>query len=203
MLIANQTFADAILRVRKLDALYTHLTTALHFPKNEVSDILRGEIVYTVSALDKYIHDVVRHGMVETFRGIRTATPAYKSFSITLDQFESIKLASSIPPPEAVFERTVTENHRHLSFQDPDKIASALSLIWVENHKWQKISACMGISENDARVELKNIVIRRNQIVHEGDVDLSTGLLYPIEQIDVQESVNFIENLVNCIQSLI
>jgi hypothetical protein len=50
---------------------------------------------------------------------------------------------------------------------------------------------------------MKNIVIRRNQIVHEADIDLMTGLVQDIIHNDVQVSVNFVEAVANCIYSLI
>lgn len=203
MLQSKQRFDSAIQRIRQLDNLYLHLVNTLHFPSDDVSNILRSEIVYSVSAFDKYIHDIVRQGMVEIYLGSRPATNAYKAFGISLEQFELIKNATSFPPPESIFESTITENHKHLSFQDPDKVSGALSLIWAETHKWQRIATCLGKTESDTKVELKNIVIRRNQIVHEGDIDLLTSNLQPIAHLDAIESVNFINNLATCISTLV
>jgi hypothetical protein len=78
-----------------------------------------------------------------------------------------------------------------------------LSLIWHENHKWQKIATEMGMTQNNLKTELKNIVIRRNQIVHEGDFDLFTGDIQPIIHSDAQQSVEFIDNLGNTIYDLV
>ena len=203
MLLSKQHFDQAISRVRQLDNLYLHLTATLHYPSSDVSDILRSEVVYAVSAFDKYIHDIVRKGMVEIYLGTRLVTNAYKKFEISLEQFELIRIATSFPPPEAVFESSVTERHRHLSFQDPEKVSSALSLIWNEPYKWQRIAGCIGMTENDTKIELKNIVIRRNQIVHEGDLNLLTGQLQSISHNDTIEAVNFIERLGTCISTLI
>jgi hypothetical protein len=57
--------------------------------------------------------------------------------------------------------------------------------------------------EEDVKVTLKNIVIRRNQIVHESDLELSTGTLQIIQHIDVTESLSFIRRLGNCIYDLV
>lgn len=199
MLRAKQRFDSGITRIRNLDSLYIHLTSNLHLPETDVSDILRSEVVYAVSSFDKFIHDVVRQGMVETFTGTRAATNAYRNFSISLEQLNAIQTSSNIPPPETIFENTIAENHKHLSFQEPDKVSAALSLIWQEAYKWQKIGACLGKSENDVKVELKNIVMRRNQIVHEADIDLLSGQVQTIRHRDVQASVKFIDDLSNCI----
>jgi hypothetical protein len=200
---SKSRFDASVLRVRNLDSLYIHLTSTLHFPAIDVSDILRSELVYIISAFDKLMHDIIKQGMIDTFLGHRIATPAYKNFTITLAQLDSISNSTLIPSPVDIFEGIIINNHNHLSFQDPDKLNPALSLIWLESHKWQKIASCMGITENDVKVELKNIVIRRNQIVHEGDLDLLTGILQPIRHVDVIDSVNFIDKLANCIFTLI
>jgi hypothetical protein len=202
MLRAKQIFDIGINRVRNIDSLFLHLTTQLGFNPMDVSDLLRSEIVYSLSSFDRLIHDLVKAGMIDSFKGIRTTTNAYKNFSITLKQFDAINSAS-IPPAEFVFEQTITSSHKHLSFQDPDKVVEALSLIWHENHKWQKIATEMGMNQNDLKTELKNIVIRRNQIVHEGDFDLFTGDIQPIFQSDTQQSVDFINSLGSTIYNLV
>ncbi|WP_299209782.1 HEPN domain-containing protein [uncultured Dokdonia sp.] len=202
MLRAKQIFDIGINRVRNIDSLFVHLTTQLGFNPSEVSDLLRSEIVYSLSSFDRLIHDLVKTGMVDSFKGHRTPTNAYKNFSISLNQFDAINSAS-VPPAEFVFEQTITSSHKHLSFQDPDKVVEALSLIWHENHKWQKIATKMGMNQNDLKTELKNIVIRRNQIVHESDFELFTGDIQLIIHSDTQQSVDFINNLANTIYNLV
>ncbi|MBG0782037.1 MAG: hypothetical protein H0S84_07200 [Bacteroidales bacterium] len=202
MLRAKQIFDFGINRVRNIDSLFLHLTNQLGFNPTDVSDLLRSEIVYSLSSFDRLVHDLVKAGMIDSFTGIRTTTNAYKNFSITLKQFDAINSAS-IPPAEFVFEQTITSSHKHLSFQDPEKVVEALSLIWHENHKWQKIATEMGMNQNDLKTELKNIVIRRNQIVHEGDFDLFTGDIQPIFQSDTRQSVDFINSLGNTIYNLV
>ena len=53
----------------------------------------------------------------------------------------------------------------------------------------------MGKAENAVRTELKNISIRRNQIVHEGDYITSNTSRQSIEKADVDEVIDFIELL--------
>lgn len=168
------------------------------------SDLLRWQIVLAVSALDKFVHDVVRIGMVEEFNGIRPETPKYKNIKINLSTLSAIKNSSN---PEIEFSNEIVRQHSFLAFQDPDKISDALSFIWDETHKWQKISLYMAtpISENDLKIKLKNIVIRRNQMVHEGDC-LSTQI--PLQQQSISKSdtmdvINFIKELVNAIKMCI
>lgn len=160
-------------------------------------DLLRWQYVLAVSALDKYIHDIVRIGMIQIFQGNRSETAKYKSFRI---EFSLATIINNSANPEIVFSNEITRQHSFLAFQDPDKIADALSYIWEAKHKWSIISSNMAtpISETDLKTKLKNIVIRRNQIVHEGDC-LSTQI--PLQQqiitkADTQDVINFIKELV-------
>ena len=155
-----------------------------------------------MSALDKYIHDIVRFGMVEEFIGNKVKTKSYKGVKIDLSIASLIK---NSPAPELEFSNEIQRQHSFKAFQDPDKISEALSLIWEEKHKWAVISLNMPytISENDLKTKLKNIVIRRNQIVHEGDC-LSTQP--PLQQQIISKSdtidvINFIKSIVNAIEN--
>lgn len=202
MLKAKRIFDEGINRVKSIDSLFIHLSTRFGFNSTDISDILRSELVYSLSSFDRLMHDLIKAGMIETFKGQRVSTNAYKNFNISLNQFESINSAT-VPPAEHIFEMAILLNHKHATFQEPAKVVDGLSLIWNENHKWQNIATLMGRSQDDVRTELKNIVIRRNQIVHEGDFDLFTGSLLAIHHSDVIESVNFINDLGNSIYSLV
>lgn len=203
MLQAKNHFDSSFIRVTEIHSLFKHLKNDLHFNSTFLDDLLRSEIVYIVSALDKFIHDIVKVGILEALNSLRPTTPALNNFSINFGQMNIMLNQTSSININQIIENVVIENHKHLSFQDPDKISQALSLIWTENHKWQKISSLMNMSENNVKVELKNIVIRRNQIVHETDLDLFTNNIQSISERDVEKSVNFINNLVNSIYTLI
>lgn len=189
-----------------IDQCSTTMGIYEYFESNNVpidaSDLLRWQYVLAVSALDKYVHEIVRIGMIEEFKGEKTETSKYRNMRIDLSTFSAIKNSEN---PEIEFSNEIVRQHSFLAFQDPDKISDALSFIWDEPHKWKKISMNMTspISENDLKTKLKNIVIRRNQIVHQGDC-LSTQI--PLQQQDISKSdtidvVNFIKDLVNAIKN--
>jgi hypothetical protein len=141
--------------------------------------------------------------MLETFNLQRTSTASYNNFPISLLQMQSIISPALNINPYNIFENIIIDNHKHLSFQDPDKITQILSLIWNETHKWQKISTILFIDERVLKIELRNIVIRRNQIVHEGDIDMFTSQIQDIRENDVYNSVEFIKKLTDAIYALI
>jgi len=197
---AMDQFNRNIKAIKEMEALYDHLTDYLKLP-NDLSDILRAQLVYAVSALDKLIHELVRIGMLQAFIDKRPKTRKFNSFSISLETYDKIKQlnqsTNSLPSetPEYFFEQEIIFKHRHRSFQDSDTISEALSLIWEEKQKWQKIALSFNTSDDHLKKQLKSIVSRRNQIVHEADIDLQTNSRNSIDKEDVKEAVEFISKL--------
>lgn len=201
MLIAKERFDCTYRRIIEIHDLYRYLKEELNYSSSFLDDLLRSEIVYVVSALDRFIHDIVKVGILEAYNGRRLITPSLKKFSINLEKLKLILDNNS--DANQIIEEIIVENHKHLAFQDPTKIAEALSLIWGENHKWQKISNALRMDEVTVKVKLRNIIIRRNQIVHESDIDLFTNTIQEIEGQDVIDSVMFVKKIVDEIYSLV
>lgn len=199
---ALNTFCSLIAQAETSKGLFCYLREQ-RIPI-DTSDLLRWQWVLAVSALDKYIHDIVRIGMVQEFQGTKPQTEKYKAFRIDMDSY--IYLSSAVSP-EIVFENEIFRQHSHLSFQYPEKIADALSYIWTQNNKWETISQNMAtpISAKDLKTKLTNIIVRRNQIVHEGDCIVT---VFPIQQqpmqaSDVEDVIAFITELVHAIDCII
>jgi RiboL-PSP-HEPN len=203
-------FLSNITSIREIDTLYQYLKNDLHLA-NDFSDLLRSEIVYAVSALDKLVHELVRFGMIETFKGLRTPTSAYKGFTLSVETLENIRRTTiernsnlTVPPtnesdlPEYWFEKQIVLTNKKSTFQGHDKIAQGLSLIWIEAHKWQKIVTQMGLAiseESVVKTFLTNIVDRRNKIVHETDIDIAANIKLLIEYQEAKDIIDFIEKV--------
>jgi hypothetical protein len=184
-------FKQNIDESRHLSTLYTYVRSQI--AALNVEDLLRSQIVYSLSAFDKLIHDLIRIGMLEIFSGKRVATLKYLSEGISLDSHNQI-VAATIPPKEYYFEMEIEKKHKVFSYQDPDKIAEGLSLVWSVQHKWQDIANYMGMDSQIVRTTLKTITDRRNKIVHEADIDISTGKKYLIDMNDTIGATDFIFN---------
>ena len=78
-------FRGNIAGIRELATLHDYLCTNLKSPMN-FDDLLRFQIVYSVSALDKLIHDIIRIGMVQIFLGRSTD----RQISVGEDFYERI-----------------------------------------------------------------------------------------------------------------
>lgn len=163
----------------------------------DFSDLLRACFIYSVSAFDKLIHDLIRIGMIEIFLGKRSQTPKYLAEAISLETHGKIFNATkssgvTMLPKEYYFELEIKKKLSHLTFVDPDKIANGLSLIWDEPHKWQRIAFCMCDDPKKVRTTLKTIYARRNHIVHQADIDIFTEEKYAFEKQEAEETVEFI-----------
>ena len=200
MIIMILSFRNSIADSEKLRSLYSHCIDGLHLP-GDYSDLLRMGFIYCLSALDKLIHDIVVHEMVEIYAGRRTPTPKYLSESITFENHLTLNLAT-VPPPEIVFEGIIRNKFGHQSFMDPNKLADALSLVWLENHKWQVIASTMGRDKNNVTTELRNLFQRRNAIVHEADKDHTTNNKLPIQLSDSERAEFFVRELGEVIYNL-
>jgi uncharacterized protein YlaN (UPF0358 family) len=200
MLIIRQ-FKESLDDSRQLRHLYKHCVENLNLP-GSYCDLLRMSVTYSMSALDKLIHDLVVYGMVETYAGRRVATIKFQSEGVSIQNHIDLNNAS-VPPAEILFEGIVRQKISHLSFLDPKKMAEALSLVWNESHKWQAISNVMGRDQNDVKTELSNIYRRRNAIVHEADKDPVSNTKMPLLATDAERIENFIRDLGDAIYGLV
>ncbi len=144
MQTAIDQFQENIKRVRELGAIYKILknqtTEAL-----DLSDILRAELVMSVSAFDHYIHRVVRLGMLESYHGKRPQTSAFLKFQVSL---ESALQGISAPMSDDWLEKEILGHHGWQSFQRSENVAQALKLI-SQKKIWQEIAIQIGKPAED------------------------------------------------------
>ena len=192
-------FRENIKRARYLGGLNQALES-LTTPLVDSSDILRSQIVLSVSALDHYIHEVVVEGMLEVYLGIRPTTPAYLKYQVSAN---TLMLANTSTNIGAIFEEEIRQKHSFLSFQQPDKIADAIRL-FSDCRLWEEVSSVMGIAVTDIKTQIKLIVDRRNKIAHEADIDPSyPGQRWPITVSDVDKSTDLIERTCEAIHGVV
>ena len=201
MQAAIDQFRWNILRIRNLGSLNQILsiqaTSAL-----DLSDLLRAELVMVVSALDLYIHELVRLGMLECFRGQRPRTSQFYEFQVTLDG--TIQAISALGN-DVWLDDQISERNNRRSFQNPDEIASAIRLV-SNVELWNSVAAQMNSTRQNVTARLRLIVDRRNKIVHEADADPSygqIGTLWPLNSIETDDAVAFVEGMAEAMHAVI
>lgn len=180
-------FRSLISDTRQMSAVYDHFNTT------SLDDLLRWQWTQAVSALDKYMHDVIKVGLTMTFNKNITPTRSFLNFSVPLSVLEDPSLLQN------TFDQFVNKKLSYNSYQTPEKINEGLSLIWMEEHKWQTISTKLGLDKLYVTKKLNLIAQRRNQIVHQGDYPSSNLEKEIIKSIEVIEVIEFIEQIVEVI----
>jgi hypothetical protein len=191
MLNASAVFSRSISEARQHTTLYDFLIGQIRVPA-PFDDLLRGQVVVSVAAFDKLMHDIIRIGVCQAFAGTRAVTPKYLSESISIE-LHSALVSAIIPPKEVLFEQAIVTKLRHLSFQHPDKISDGLALIWDDKQKWNKIGDAMGLVGSFVSTKMKLIAGRRNAIVHESDMDPLTNTKTLISRAECNDITDFVE----------
>jgi hypothetical protein len=189
---AIEKFRLNIKSVKDLDAIYSLLVRNYPLLEEQASDILRAEIVLAVSALDCFIHDLVKQGIIETYQGIRTPSEQFPNYKIPLQFVKLIENTDNSEDRLSFLEKAITKINSKDSYQAPKGINYALQFINIKNI-WQKTSELMAIKAKDIQDELSLIIDRRNKIAHEADYDALTGTKTPIDQQNINDVIQFIE----------
>ncbi len=197
MLSPIEQFRENISRVNNVGGFHTtlkNMTTSIV----DLTDLLRAQIVMIVSTLDLYIHELTRIGMLEVYNGDRPQTDAFLRFQVTLD---SALQGISKPSRNDWLDTEIRERHGHLSFQDPDSIADAVRR-FSSCELWLSVAAELNLDVLDVKNQLRAIIKRRNQIVHEADIMPSypgTITRWKIIPTDVVVTLEFILNVCEAI----
>lgn len=196
---AINSFRSNLGRVRALGGLYDALYR-ITTPAVDATDLLRAQIVLSVSALDHYVHEITRLGMIEAFSGVRPRTNSFLRFQVTMDATMA-GLASG--GGTSWFEDEIRGKHGYLAFQDPDRIADAIRL-FSSRELWPSVASKLGLTAQAVKTRLRLIIERRNKIAHEADMDPSyPGTRWPIHPADVVDTINFIENICEAMHSVV
>jgi hypothetical protein len=199
MLAAINQFRTNLQRVRNLGGIYSVLS-AQTTSAIDLSDILRAELVMAVSALDYYVHELIRIGMLEVYRGIRPETAAFRRFQISL---ESVRQAVATPANEDWLNNEIRLRHGWRSFQHADPIADAIRLV-SDVKLWEEVADRLSRTPQDVKQQLNLIVDRRNKITHEADMHPTLpGRLWPINDTLVNEAIDFIENVAGAVYDIL
>lgn len=203
-------FDNNVAQARSLSTIYINLREGVHIEEMYINNLLKAQLVNVVSAFDMFIHGIVKMGVIEIFNKTRKETPKFQSFAFqakTILKLIEVMSPSFMPSssdeiPNVILEKELSDKLSYMSFQSPDKVTDALSLIWGEPHKMQVLAVDMNISgcninekANNLKQELTTIIQRRNQIAHEGDINPATQLPRSIELSDVNKASDFITSL--------
>lgn len=192
MTTMKNKFDESVHSIRSLEAIYDYFEPRIKI--FDITEILRAEYVLIVSALDYYIHEVVREGILKLleneneYSGLNKISIPLNTVKVLInldDEFERKRVLSSI----------IKEITSKDSYQAPRAVEYALGLI-----EFKKVWTTLGSQWNEAPEHIKNrlalIVNRRNKIAHESDIDFITGDKITIDKSMIIECVEFCQKFV-------
>ena len=186
-----QNFGREISRSRDLVGLAEKLR-ALMGHSLECYDLLRSAIVLAVSAVDKYMHDLLVDNLVQVFLGKRESSRGISSLRVPVNMTLEIHPGSNVYEREVVYRCKVSEVLSRITCQRADDIGDGLKLI-CDDPFWSTFYG-KGTGAENMKRELNLIVTRRNKIVHESDVaDPNLGDKWPIDADLVKSALNHME----------
>jgi hypothetical protein len=146
------------------------------FTHDYLAELLRATIVATVSALDRYMHDIVIfHSWALLNRADEKIPKELKKLQIPVlsarHAVDKVRSDAKARPGVLVKEALREQLHREYTFQRPDDVQKAVLMLGVDDF-WGKVAAAMpGTPKKDEVIKtLREIAQRRNQIVHEADI---------------------------------
>ena len=192
MLDILEQFRENIIRVQTLGGLYDVLSQQTTSTL-DLTDLLRSQIVMAVSALDHYVHEITRVGMLEVYSGIRSQTPAFLRFQVTMEA--ALQGIGGVQGNDRWLDEEIRRKHGYLAFQHPDRIADAIRL-FSPCQLWTSVADELNLEVEEVKTELQLIIDRRNQIAHEADLDSRTpGSRWTISAPDTERIIDFIQNI--------
>lgn len=195
MINAVMLFRRNRARILDLGAVYDFWVGQAPLLQQQLDEVLRAQLVQIVSAFDTFIHDCVRIGIVNKFISSGVISNTLKDYPIPFEDLCVINSLPNINDKVMYLDGVIKKVNSKDSYQSPKSVEYALGLIGVSNI-WSKVAPSMRMSPQDVKVELANIVNRRNKIAHESDLDALGVSLNPITKTEVERVNAFIYGLV-------
>ena len=181
-------FNLSISQVEELLLIHNYLQAV---PATQVTDnILRAALTMIVSAIDTCIHELMVNAIMfemKENKSIFKINNINVEISISREQNQEDRLR--------LIESALRRQFAKEAFQSSRQIESALATIGISKI-WRTLSATIGNSPEAIKLKLDLLVRRRNQIVHEGDLDHLHNLR-DIGRQDIENALNFARELVS------
>ena len=183
-----------------------------HFTQDWLDDQLRAALTFGVSALDRYVHERVVKGIIPALKK-QPLTKQQEEFSLPVstaiqlaeEAVAARKNGANIRPANIVRKKVQELLHKR-PFQSFREIEYAFCLLGIKDLSAQLQRAYRVGDLKAQKDQLGKIAMRRNQIVHEGDLIRHErgGQLkwHPISRKYVSESLDFLDQFVTHLEGV-
>lgn len=145
----------------------------------EIADIYRAAWTQAVAALDHWVHEEIAERLLHLAERPDIARPRhYPDIQLPLEAIEQIR-RGDLSARSAVDAYYVQKDLSRATYQDPDRIREGLRMVADVNDLWQRVAVLLDERAGNGRSaqgkdvidHMREIVRRRNKIVHEYDQD--------------------------------
>lgn len=175
-------------------------------------DLRRSALVMSTAAVDAYMHWLVFRRISEVRRegdlpkSLAKFDLPFGDLALLADATINAQRQDRSIRPWVQVKNALQKQLLKKTFQSFDEVSTAFSLAGIEKG-WSRVAEKLGISSEDIKLRLNNIVHRRNQIVHEGDITRASRprrLRYnEINHATVVSDVDWIEQLLDCVEEVV
>jgi hypothetical protein len=178
--------------------------SSANFAHTYVSELLRASIVSSVSAMDRYFHDLILYQSWALLSKPEREIPSQmKSLPIPAyavkKSLEKLRSNPKARPGNQLKQEIQQVLHKKYTFQNPGELEAASKILGLKDF-WRVTGQRMGLSAEALQAKLRSISHRRNQIVHEADVVLKTKgkeiTLRDITRNEADDIIKFIEKFI-------
>lgn len=189
----DNRFENDIAKVKELGALYSYLFKTIQH--HDLSDILRAQLVFAVSAFDKLLHEILLELILSIFQKEKPAIQSYYDFIEGMDHKFLFHYDEN---NFKQFEKYIQSKLSKESLQQPHKIREIFGKFYKStgpNGIWDEVASQANLEVNTLLNTLKLISERRNKIVHESDSQLDSINKTPIDSAVINQNIDFIEQI--------
>lgn len=187
-------FNSSIEVVRQKDEIIQFLSAH----GQSILEIRQSQIILLMSALDLYIHDIVKYCIIQKFNGNQTKTKQYKELLIPM---QSVELAIQNPESSDWLDEVITSINQYKSFTSYGKIKNQLEAVGLKSKKFNelvlKTESDFGVS--DLIEKLRSL---RNRLAHQ-DQESINYLESELTEEKINQYIGFIYQLVQDIHQTI
>lgn len=187
--------------------------TRQQFAHYYLSELLRAALVTAVSALDRFMHDLVVEKSWALLRKGESEVPnEMRKIRISVVEtkraLERLRADAKARPGHIVKKAIQDVLHRDYTFQKPDDILKAGRMLGIEDF-WGRVAEAMPGNPNKDQIiqRIRTISKRRNQIVHEADLIVKTKpkkvRVREIKRSEVVADIEWLRTFVRAVAGLV
>lgn len=162
----------------------------------KAKDVYRSQVVFVVSALDYFLHEITKYGLYKIFKGDWEKNEKYKKFKVTMNEVENV---INVPDSKLWFYEYVNNFFSTVVMISPESIKEQLNLTGIG---YENVCKKMYLTKNccdDFKNEFQTIYDRRNKIAHQNDYSHKSYQRNDIDKAYVLNVINTIEKFSNVV----